>query len=299
MRNTDPTTRRRRWRPILVAAGVVVVAALPGLFSAPASAQTTASPTYDQVLLSECPNLIEAYPASNPAPPLHSHPATAGFYGLPTAIRLTDGSLTLGSVAKASNVSATLCGYFVLPTLDARVTPSSVTTRGAPDECPGCSITFAPGSVVIAGLVTLPTTLSAAGPAVSTVSPQVGPNGGLELTVTTPVIATIKVPPLTGPGATGVSCTVGDAAAPIEVSVTTAMSGSLTGSALSGPLTGASASVVGERFPVPAIAPATDCPASIVPATNGLAGLPLAPGQSIFTGHLGTINSLTVPTPGD
>jgi len=112
-----------------------------------------------------------------------------------------------------------------------------------------------------------------------------GPNGGLQLTVDAPADAVVKVPQV------GVSCTIG----PINVVLTTAVSGPLTGSALTGPLTGSVGKVVGDGFAIPGAQPSTDCPADIVPATDGLAGLPAAPGVGSFTANLNIINSLDVP----
>ena len=274
--------RRHRLGPL--AAGAAILAALPGVVAPTATAAQVASAVTpaDAALHAECPGLIEAYPGSA------KHPATAGFYGLPTGIQLTNGTLQIGPNARTTGVTATVCGYFVLPELDARATPTPVDTIGAPDECPGCSITFAPGSVTIAGLVRLPTTLAPAGPTVTTVSPRPGPNGGLQLTITAPAIATISVPEI------GVSCTVGTLAAPIDVLVTTGVSGPLTGQALAGPLTGSTARVVGDQFPVPAIAPSRECIPAIVPATNGLADLPAPPGQTQFQASLNVINSITL-----
>ena len=275
------SARRHRLGLVVAGVGAALVTALPGLL-APAATSAQAATPADAALRAECPGLVEAYPGSP------RHPATAGFYGLPTGIHLTDGTLDIGSNAQTTGVSATVCGYFILPGLSTRATPTPVDTKGAPDECPGCSITFAPGSVTIAGLVRLPTTLAPAGPTVGIIGPRPGPGGGLELTVTAPAIATITVPEV------GVVCTVGTHADPIEVSVTTAVSGPLVGQALSGPLTGATARVVGDQFPVPAIAPSADCIAGIVPATNTLAELPAQPGQAQFRGALDVINSLTL-----
>lgn len=230
-------------------------------------------------LHAQCPNLIEAYPGSS------EYPATAGFYGLPTGLTVSAGSLAIGPVARTTNIAATACGYFILPTLNARFTPSSVTTRGAPDECPGCSITFHPGAVTLAGLVTLPTQLFPAGPTTSTISPVPGPNGGLQLSISAPADAVIRVPQV------GVACTIG----PIDVTLTTAVSGALTGSALAGPLTGSHAVVVGQRFAVPGAVPSTDCPADLIPPTDALAGLPAPPGGASINAQVSAINSLNLP----
>jgi hypothetical protein len=89
----------------------------------------------------------------------------------------------------------------------------------------------------------------------------------------------------------GVHCTIG----PIDVQLTTAVSGTLTGAALSGPMTGSTGRAVGQRFPIPGAQPSTDCPADIVPSTNALAGLPAAPGAGSFAAELEVINSLDLP----
>ena len=277
-RRSPGRERNRRWflAVVVVAAALSSVALATGRAGA---AGADGTEPFNQTLHAECPNLIEAYPGSS------EYPATAGFYGLPTGFTLSGGTLDIGTIAQTTGVSATACGYFVLPTLDARFTPTSVTTRGASDECPGCSLTFHPGSVLLAGLVSLPTTLVPAGPTLSTVSPVTGPGGGLQLTVSAPVNAVVSVPQV------GVHCTIG----PINVSLTTALSGSLTGSALTGPLTSSTGKLVGQTFPIPGATPSTDCPADIVPATDGLAGIPAGPGHASFTVNLSGINSLDLP----
>ncbi len=258
---------------LVVAVACLVPAATFAGGSRPASAASVGGSVATDVT-NICPGLHAVYPGDSRG---------SNFYGLPVAVKINGGALTIGAAAKTTGIMATVCGYFVLPTITARTSSTNVNSPGSPNDCPACSISFAPAEVDVYDTVEVPATIAIAGPISTSVAAEPAANGGLNINFTAPVTASISVPEA------GVTCMLG----PVSASLTTQTSGTLTGAPITGSLTGATATGVGNAFTVPAATPSTDCPADLLPSLNTLAGLPAPPGVATFTAPFTLATSLT------
>lgn len=192
-------------------------------------------------------------------------PATAGAQEAPTCptgflaftSQLTNGDVSIGSVAKSTGNTVEACGALKNQggTLVATVTKDD--------------IHFAPSSTKVL-LLSLPTTMEALGDLSGPMSFIYG--GGANISLSGPIQATAEL--------LGSKCTIG----PITPTLTTQTSGSLIGTPITnqggGVLTG---KVVANDFAVPAIKPSSTCPSFIAFFTNLVLGLPLAPGKSAIS----------------
>jgi hypothetical protein len=247
---------------LVVVLAAVATAAVASTSSRPAGAAATDRTPFVQ---QNCPGTLAVYP------PQHN------YYGVPIASQITGGSLTIGSVVKTTGLSATICGLLDFPKLTSTIPAQAC---NASTEATGC-ITYGDATTTIDGLVDLPTTFTP-GPTSVAVSKTAAPDGGLQLTITAQVTTHVHIARF------GVDCAVG----PITVTLTTQTSGPLTGAPVTGPLTLASAKIVGATFAVPGAVASFTCPEQLIPATNGLVGLPAAAGVAQFTAPLTLANSL-------
>lgn len=259
--------RRRRWAFGLAGA---IVAAAPALGTpvTPAYAQTGDRTPFVQA---NCPGTTAVYP------PLGSPARSSAYYGVPLASRIVGGSLTVGTITTTTGVNATICGLLRFPQLTASIpgVPCTPLTQAT-----GC-VSFGTATTSIDGMVDLPTTFTP-GPTEVSVDKTAAPDGGLELTITSQVTTHVHIARF------GVDCSVG----PITVTLTTGTSGPLAGQPVTGPLTLATAKVVGASFAVPGASASTTCPSQLIPATDQLVGLPVAAGRAQFTAPVQLANSL-------
>ena len=214
---------------------------------------------------SACPGLVAQHPDATPR--------AGAFYGIPVAAKVTNGAFKVGAAVQSADVSGTICGYFVLPSmaLDSSPVPTP--------SCPGCSISFASSEGNIYNAAALPLTVTPTGPVTGKPLQKLAPNGGLILELNTPVTANVGVPEL------GVNCGV-----PITVQLSTDPARG--GQAITGPITGASSQVAASNLVVPAIQPSVTCPSSLAVPFGQVAGLPAGGGQATFSGALNLYLSL-------
>ncbi len=173
---------------------------------------------------------------------------------LPFTAALTNGTFQIGKNAKSTGASATACGTI---TTNAAGELVSVIKRG--------NLKFKPTSTKLL-LLTLPTVIK---PTANVTGPTVlGDDGSISTTLRSKVMVTVDV--------FGAKCSF-----PLDLTLTTGKSGSLTGSPLkddgSGKLVG---KVVSNDFTVPKFTSSTTCPAIISESSNLLVGTPLAAGAS-------------------
>jgi hypothetical protein len=262
--------RPQRTQRRLVVASVALLAAL-GLLGASGQVAAAAGGERTPFVQQHCPGTVAVYP------PLGSPARSDAFYGVALANQIADGTLSIGNDIETTGLSATICGLLRFPQL-------TVSIPGVPctpvTERTGC-ISFGVASTDIDGAVDLPTTFTA-GPTEVAVDKTPAPNGGLALSITTEVTTHVHIARF------GVDCSVG----PITVRFTTGTSGPLTGAAVTGPLTLATAKIVGASFPIPGAAASSTCPSALLPATDRLVGLPAAAGIGRFTAPVVLANSL-------
>lgn len=231
--------RRARRLAALAAAGTTLAAGVgaAGLAVAgPAGAATTGSAT-------------TSTPSGCPA----ASGGDIGFTGT-----LSDGTATLGSVAKVTGLSGSICGVVDLSDLTATVQPGN--------------FTFQPTNTVLFGFLPLPTTLTATQPASATLVPG-STAGTYDTSMRVSIDATTDLLGL-------FHCTVG----PFSPDLTTGTSGSVSGTPLSGDLlTSLSGTLAAGDFSVPTITPSSSCPSFVAGLADLLIGLPLAPGKSTIS----------------
>ena len=254
-------------------AALIVVFALlttAAAITMPASAATSHPSDLQSSIDSFRPSAVKAGDAvSSICPDLRAqHPDAAArpgaFYGIPLAVKVTNGVFKVGNAVQAASVNATICGYLALPATSADTSPTS-----APG-CPGCSISFAGSEANIYNAVALPLTVSVTQALIAMVHQQVASNGGVVLDLSAPLSANVALPQL------GVQCGL-----PLTAQLTTDPAKG--GQAITGPITSAIAQGVSENLTVPAIQPTTTCPATLAVPFERTAGLPSAPGQATFT----------------
>jgi len=264
---------RRPWRRVAAVAGVLLasVGALAMAGARPAAAATAAGSARTPLVQALCPDTFSVYP------PLDSPAQSSSYYGVALATRISGGVLRLGRSTITTGLDATVCGLLRFPQLTATIPGQACTPATEPTGC----ISFGEASTAIDGLVDLPTTFSAGTTTVS-VSHTAAADGGLVVTISTTVTTHVLIARF------GVDCSVG----PIAVSLTTSTSGPLSGSAVTGPLTDATARIVGASFAVPGATASTTCPSGLIPATDGLVGLPAPAGVGQFSAPLTLANSL-------
>ena len=250
---------------VLVAAGAVPAVAGP---ARAASAQTNDRTPFVQSL---CPGTVAVYP------PFGSPAQSSAYYGVALASRISGGSLTVGRVARTTGMTATICGLLKFPELTATIPGVGCTVA---TEASGC-ISFGVATTTLDGMVDLPTTFTP-GRTDVVVDKTPAANGGLQLSITSQVTTHVHMARF------GVDCSVG----PITVNLTTGVSGPLQGQAVTGPLTLATARIVGASFAVPGASASTTCPSQLVPATDQLVGLPAPVGSARFSAPLQLANSL-------
>jgi hypothetical protein len=229
------TPRRGRW--CLVPALLVSVLLIPVAGAAPAAAASA--------------------PTAAPCP-------TTG--GVPFSSQLTNGTVRIGRLARASGTTASACG---LVTLDP--------VQGLVSTIARDNLTFEPFSLRI-GLLSVPTQVT---PVTDFHGTVVGnPDGTTSITLTGSLTATSRV--------LGFSCAIG----PFTPTLTTGTSGSLTGSPLvgqlPGPLTG---KLVANDFAVPAAQASLRCPRPVAGLVNLIVGLPQPAGGSSLTADISLTTS--------
>ena len=174
----------------------------------------------------------------------------------------SNGTASIGTAAKGSGLSGTACGA-LKPVLG-----------GFTLDVPAANISFAPTTLKLFGIISVPSTITVDGPMTGTVTgPTSNPAGTLsfEQTSAAPLTSTVKL--------LGFTCSVG----PFTPVLTTGTSGSLTGTPLTGTLTAQTGTLVSNTFSVPAIQGSPTCPGFIAGLSNSTLGLPLAPGKSSLT----------------
>lgn len=217
-----------------------------------------------------CPGLVATFPGDGRG---------STFYGLPVAVKLNGGQFNVGPSLKAS-LNATVCGFFVLPTINARTSPGPVNAPGAPNDCPACSISFSGGEINVDNTVMLPASITPTQPMTATVRPQAAAGTGLNIDITMNAGAGVAIPEL------GVNCSVNVAAR-----LSTAGPG---GQPIRNSLTNATAVATGGApGGVGGLAPTSTCPAALVPTTNTVVGLPAGGGSNTLNAPLNLYASLT------
>ena len=217
-----------------------------------------------------CPGLAATFPGDGRG---------SNFYGLPVAVKLNGGQFSVGPSLKA-NLNATVCGYFVLPQINARTSPGPVNAPGAPNDCPACSISFSGGEINVANTVELPASITPTQPMQASVRPQAAAGTGLNIDITMNAGAGVAIPQL------GVNCSVNVAAR-----LSTAGPG---GHPIEGSLTNASAVATGSApGGIGGLAPSNTCPGAIVPTTNTVVGLPAGGGSNTLNAPLNLYASIT------
>lgn len=186
--------------------------------------------------------------------------------GIPFSSKLSNGTVKIGRLARASGTTASACG---LVTFDPAVGLVSTIAKD--------NLTFDPFRLRV-GLLSVPTQITAVTDFHGTVAGN--PDGTTSITLTGSVTATSNV--------LGFRCTIG----PFTPTLTTGTSGSLTGSPLvgqlPGPLTG---KLVANDFTVPAARASRGCPGLIAGAVNLLVGLPQPAGGSSLTSDVSLTTS--------
>ncbi len=259
------------WR--LGVGALVGVVGLAGLAASSTAARASAAGGERTALVQQlCPGTVAVYP-----PLGASNAQSSAYYGVPIASEITGGTLDIGTVVKTTGLSATICGLLRFPQLTASI-PGQVCN--AATEAAGC-FSYGQATTSIDGLVDLPTTISP-GPATVTVLHTTAPDGGLEIDIAAQVTTHVHIARF------GVDCSVG----PIDLTLTTATSGPLSGAPVTGPLYDATAKIVSAAFAVPGANASLTCPAGLVPATDQLVGLPAAPGVALFSAPMTLANSL-------
>jgi hypothetical protein len=181
--------------------------------------------------------------------------APANQYGIRFNGTLSAGSLSVGSTLTAANVAARFCGLQNPFSLNGAVAANG--------------IAFDPAATTVLRTIQLP--LSVRPAAASLLITGKDPNGALEATMTTNVIASVTV--------AGVTCTVG----PVAMTLTTGPSGTLHGAPFTGPIDHTTGRIVSDDFAVPAVRPSLTCPSFVASLVNVMAGLPLPAGSSQIT----------------
>jgi hypothetical protein len=177
--------------------------------------------------------------------------------GIPFTGSLSNGAVTLGRAVAGSGLSGSFCGILALK------------NGGVTVSIPQSDFAFNPSSVQVLGFLSLPTTITADGPATGKVTQATG--GGYNVTMSVPVTATVS--------ALGFSCAVG----PFTPVLTTGKSGSVSGSPLIGKLTSLKGALAAGEFTVPQVQESPSCPGFIAGLVNLLTGLPLPSGASTLT----------------
>jgi hypothetical protein len=186
--------------------------------------------------------------------------------GIPFSSQLSNGTVRIGRLARASGTTATACG---LVTADASGALVSTVARD--------NLAFAPFSLRI-GLLSVPTQVTPVSDFHGTVAGN--PDGTTSITLTGSLTATSRI--------LGFSCTIG----PFTPTLTTGTSGSLSGAPLvgqlPGPLTG---KLVSNDFAVPAARSSARCPSLIARLVNLTVGLPQPVGGSSLTADVSLTTS--------
>ncbi len=177
--------------------------------------------------------------------------------GIPFSGSLSDGTIKLGGAVSGSGLTGSVCGTLVAG------------SSGFSVSIPQANISFAPTSVTILGLASLPATIAAAGNGTGTVTTN--SDGTFNTSLSVPVTSTVS--------ALGFNCTVG----PFTPVLTTGTSGSVTGSPLSGSFSDLTGTIVAGEFSVPSIQPDRSCPFLVAGLVNLITGLPLKAGRSSLT----------------
>lgn len=171
---------------------------------------------------------------------------------------LSNGSGNLGSNAKLTGLSGSLCGAMNLATMSGTVQPAD--------------FELSPSTTTVLGLLSMPTTETVTAPATATLS-MGSTSGTYNTSMQVSIDATASVLGL-------FKCQIG----PFSPTFTTGKSGSVTGTPLTGSLlTQLSGTLVAGDFSVPAIKASSSCPSIIAGLANMMVGLPLAAGKSTIT----------------
>jgi hypothetical protein len=192
------------------------------------------------------------------APPAVAAPApcpTTG--GTPITSQLSNGSLRIGPIARASGTTASGCGLLILD------------DQGLRTVIPRENLTFDPFRLRV-GLLTVPTTVTAVtdfgGPVTLLPDNQIGATLGGSVTSTANLL--------------GFRCTIG----PFTPNLTTGTSGALTGTPFTGQPDGSlGGRLVAGDFAVPAVRPSSRCPGPIAALVNRITHLPQPAGSSSIT----------------
>lgn len=193
---------------------------------------------------------------------------------IPIAIALTDGSATIGSHIAATGITGVSTG--TLSINGSIMNPLAINVPRSDVQIQPNTAHLSLGPLGVG----LPATFTATSALVGTA--QLQDNGSITSTISASLETTAQVGPF--------SCTIG----PITAQLTTATSGDLTGTPITGPLGGVQSGVlVAGDFAVPAVQPSATCPGLVAVLTNALAGLPLAPGASSLRFDTTLVNGLS------
>jgi hypothetical protein len=194
--------------------------------------------------------LVAAPPAAAAAP----CPTTGG---TPITSQLSNGTLRIGPVARASGTSASGCGLLILD------------DQGLRTVLPKDNLTFNPFTLRV-GLLSVPTTVTAASDFAGPV--ELLPDNQVGASLTGSVTSTASI--------LGFKCTIG----PFTPTLTTGTSGALTGTPFTGQPDGSlGGKLVANDFAVPAVRPSVRCPAPIAALVNLTTHLPQRAGGSSIT----------------
>jgi hypothetical protein len=177
--------------------------------------------------------------------------------GTPISSQLSNGTLKIGPVARASGTSASGCGLLIID------------DQGIRTVLPKDNLTFNPFTLHV-GILSVPTTVTAvsdfAGPV------ELLPNNQVGASLTGSVTSTASI--------LGFKCTIG----PFTPTLTTGTSGALTGTPFTGQPDGSlGGKLVANDFAVPAVRPSARCPLPIAALVNLTTHLPQKAGGSSIT----------------
>jgi hypothetical protein len=218
------------------------------------------------------------------------------------------GVVKIGSAGVSRNVNGTTCGSLQEVGAPSVNLGTGIVSVNFNVNATAANTSFAPGTVVLFGLISAPQTVAIDGPLVGTatstaniasVLAAIGANPddpAFPATVPATSSETVSQPLTATVNLLGFKCSIG----PFTPVLTTGTSGSLTGTTLTGPqnLTSLTAtltgSLVANTFAVPAIQSSSSCPELLAVASNLLLGLPLAAGKSSMQVNA-TLNAAGLP----
>ncbi|HEX6674303.1 MAG TPA: hypothetical protein VF486_04670 [Actinomycetes bacterium] len=177
--------------------------------------------------------------------------------GTPITSQLSNGTLKIGPVARASGTSGSGCGLLIID------------DQGIRTVLPKDNLTFDPFTLHV-GILSVPTTVTAVSDFGGPV--ELLPNNQVGASLTGSVTSTASI--------LGFKCTIG----PFTPTLTTGTSGALTGTPFTGQPDGSlGGKLVANDFAVPAVRPSARCPLPIAALVNLTTHLPQKAGGSSIT----------------